>query len=87
MKRPIIMKNNVFGEVRGYFSIKDISTGWLLDEYLFGTCRPAIFYTKEDAEKYIKAFKSNEAWYNKYIIETIDVSFFNRGAILVTFFN
>lgn len=78
-------KTRVHGEIRDKFVIEDTSSGLLVMETERGRQSPAIFNSKEDAERYLEAFDLDEEDKKEIIIKSTDISFFNQGGILVTF--
>ena len=78
-------KTRVHGEIRDKFVIENTSSGLLVMETEQGRQYPAIFDSKEDAERYLETFDLDEEDKKEIIIKSTDISFFNQGGILVTF--
>ena len=86
MKRTMVHE-----EIEEKFTIKNKSTGLLVTEteqkegYLTFIRYPAVFNTKEDAEKYLKTFDLDDDERNDVVIENMNIPSFHRDAILISF--
>ena len=84
-------KTEIHGKIENKFIIKNKETKDIVMEniqkqgYLSFINKPAIFNTKEDAEKYLSKFDLSEEEKENIVIECTNISFFNNGGILVEF--
>lgn len=82
-------KTRIHGEIKNKFIIKDISTNKIVQEniqeegYLCLINYPAIFNTEDDANKYLEHFDISEEELSNLRIENTDISFFDKGGILI----
>lgn len=82
-------KTRIHGKIENKFIIKNKENGLTVMEniqiagHLSFMNYPAVFNTKEEAEKYLSSFELSEEEKRNLIIECTDISFFNNGGILV----
>lgn len=86
-------KTRIHGEIKDKFIIRSKSSGLLVTEteqndgYLSFTRYPAVFNSEKDAENYLDAFNLGDEEREDISIENTDISFFDHGAVLITYEN
>lgn len=89
--RKSMKKHEVYGEIKDKFLIKNKKNNNIVTEtiqkegYLIFNRKPALFNTKEDANRYIDNNTKSEEEKAICNIEFSDNLYFNTGAILVEF--
>lgn len=84
-------KTRIHGEIKDKFIIRSIKLDKLVQENMSNEREwapwnfPAIFNTKEDAERYINERDADKSEELNLVIESTKISFFDQGGILVEF--
>ena len=86
-----MVKTRIHGKIKDKFVIRSKSSNHFATEAievrgsLSFVRYPAVFNSEKDAEKYLESFDLTDSDKEDISIENTDISFFNNGAILITF--